>query len=168
MAANSLARESTLKAKLDERKTQAREAGWVRPVLWLWLACRWDRNKAEEMRDGVRGQPSGSHALYLETISPAYLANIHWWKTMRICPTMMRRHGTSEAATETKLKTYCEGSEMAHFLSGKAVSKAATPALWCMYLQQTISCVQHFLKEVFQPAGQGFENVLIRENLTVM
>lgn len=80
---------------------------------------------------------------------------------------MMRRHGTSEAATETKLKTYCGGNEMAHFLSGKAVSKAATPAPWCMYLQQTISHVQHFL-EVFQPAGQGFEKVLIRENLTVM
>lgn len=73
---------------------------------------------------------------------------------MRICPTTMRRLGMLEAATETKLKTCCEGSETALFLSGKAVNRAATPALWCMYLQPIICLVKH-VEEVFQPANLG-------------
>lgn len=73
---------------------------------------------------------------------------------MRICPTMTRRLGMLEAATETKLKTCCEGSETALFLSGRAASRAATPALWCEYLQPII-CLGKRLKEVFQPANLG-------------
>lgn len=74
-------------------------------------------------------QADGSGTLHLETFCPACLANIRWWKMMKIYPIMMRRRGMLEAATETKLKTCCEGSEMALFLSGRAVNRAATPAL---------------------------------------
>ena len=47
-----------------------------------------------------------------------------------------------------------KGSETALFLSGRAASRAATPALWCEYLQPII-CPGKRLKEVFQPANLG-------------
>lgn len=58
----------------------------------------------------------------------------------------------SEAATETKLKTYCGGNETALFWSGKAVNRVATPALSCMYLQQVLSLVK-YLKAVVLKVG---------------
>ena len=77
---------------------------------------------------------------------------------------MTRRLGMLGAATETKLKTCCEGSETALFLSGKAVNRAATPALWCMYLQPIIYLSWETPQgsiPASQPWGQGFEKALI-------